>query len=65
MTDNLKERIFFNLDDLIEKVKTEKVEVQVIIEPDRLEMNLQPWRPINPMCPYSSMKEAAQDDPEN
>lgn len=36
----------------IGRVKTENVEVQVVLEPERTEIIVQPWEPIRMSCPY-------------
>jgi hypothetical protein len=39
---------------LIDRVVTDKVEIQVIIDPDRIEVNIQPWKPYEMKCPYGN-----------
>lgn len=36
----------------IEKANKDKVEVQIIIEPERIEFSVQPWKPYEMHCPY-------------
>ncbi len=46
----------FNMAELfdlaIEKANKDKVEIQIIIEPERIEFSLQPWKPYEMRCPY-------------
>ena len=37
---------------LIDRVIADNVEIQVTIEPDRVEINIQPWKPYEMKCPY-------------
>lgn len=37
---------------LIDGVIADNVEIQVTIEPDRVEINIQPWKPYEMKCPY-------------
>ena len=37
---------------LIDRVKTEQVEVQMTLEPERTEIIIQPWKEIEMKCPY-------------
>ena len=50
-------QIMSNLDELIDRVKVDKVEIAVTIEPERTEITVQPWRPFTPVCPYAGQKE--------
>lgn len=43
-----------DIDALIDRVVTDKVEIQVTIEPDRIEVNIQPWKPYEMKCPYGN-----------
>lgn len=36
----------------IEKANKDKVEVQITIEPERIEFSVQPWKPYEMRCPY-------------
>ena len=37
---------------LLDRVIADNVEIQVTIEPDRVEINIQPWKPYEMKCPY-------------
>lgn len=37
---------------MIDRVIADNVEIQVTIEPDRVEINIQPWKPYEMKCPY-------------
>ena len=50
-------QIMPKLDELIDRVKVDKVEIIVTIEPGRTEISVQPWRPYTPVCPYAAQKE--------
>ena len=41
-----------NLDELIDKVVREKISVTINIEPDRTEIQIEPWKPFEYHCPY-------------
>lgn len=45
-------QIIPSLDELIDRVKVDKVEITVTIEPERTEITVQPWRLYTPVCPY-------------
>lgn len=49
-------QIISNLYELIDRVKVDKVEITVTIEPERTEITVQPWRPYTPVCPYAGEK---------
>lgn len=53
-------QIMPNLDELIDRVKVDKVEITVTIEPGRTEITVQPWRPYTPVCPYAAQKEGGE-----
>lgn len=36
----------------IQAVIKDKVESTINIEPDRVEINIQPWKPVSITCPY-------------
>lgn len=40
------------LNECFKKVVEEKVEVTLSIEPDRVEIQIQPWKPFTYACPY-------------
>lgn len=42
----------FDIYEMIEAVKTQQVEIQITLEPDRTEINIQPWKPFKMQCPY-------------
>lgn len=48
------------LDELIDRVKVDKVEITVTIEPERTEITVQPWRLYMPVCPYAAQKEGGE-----
>lgn len=41
---------------LIDRVVSENVEINVTIQPDRTEVNIQPWKPFEMKCPYDNGK---------
>ena len=46
---------------LVDRVVADKVEVQITIEPERTEVNIQPWKPYEMKCPYANgAKEGAE-----
>ena len=46
---------------LARMVVEDKIEVQITIEPDRTEVNIQPWKPYEMKCPYANVaKEGAE-----
>ena len=46
------EKIDFN--ELIEKAAKERCEITVVYELDKIEINIQPWKPFQFSCPYAS-----------
>jgi len=54
-----------NIDELIDRVKNDKVEITVTIEPERTEITVQPWRPYTPICPYAEPKEGLHAEPQS
>lgn len=42
-----------NLDELIDRVVREKISVTINVEPDRAEIQIEPWKPFEYRCPYS------------
>lgn len=46
------EKIDFN--ELIEKATKERCEITVVYELDKIEINIQPWKPFQFSCPYIS-----------
>jgi len=49
MTEGIKYR---DIDKLIYRVKEEHVEVELIVEPDRQQLTVRPWKPYEFSCPY-------------
>ena len=43
-----------DIEELVKRVVAEKIEVQITIEPDRTEINIQPWKPYEMKCPYAN-----------
>lgn len=46
---------------LIDRVKDDKIEITITIEPDRTEITMQPWKPYRMTCPYANVKENNDD----
>ena len=44
-----------NIDELIKAAKKEQVEIRVTIEPERMEIEIEPWKPYEPRCPYGKV----------
>lgn len=40
------------IDDLVDVVVKDKIEAQIEIALDRVEISVQPWRPYETKCPY-------------
>ena len=43
-----------DIEALVRRVVEDKIEVQITIEPDRTEINIQPWKPYEMKCPYAN-----------
>ena len=43
-----------DIEALVRRVVEDKIEVQITIEPDRTEINIQPWIPSEMKCPYAN-----------
>lgn len=43
-----------NFDELIQKANKEQCEIFISFEPSRTEITIQPWRPINYICPLGN-----------
>lgn len=41
------------LDELIDKVVHDKISVTINVEPDRAEIQIEPWKPFEYHCPYN------------
>ncbi len=41
------------LDELIDKVVHDKISVAINVEPDRAEIQIEPWKPFEYHCPYN------------
>ena len=41
-----------DINKLIDRVVSEKIEIQVTMEPDRTEITIQPWKPYEIKWPY-------------
>lgn len=46
---------------LIDRVKDDKIEITITIEPDRTEITMHPWKPYRMACPYANVKEDNDD----
>lgn len=46
---------------LIDRVKDDKIEIAITIEPERTEITMQPWKPYKMTCPYTNVKEDNDD----
>lgn len=60
-----KERIstMIDLNALIDRVMTDKVEIEVRIMPDtEMEITMRPWKPFETRCPYDKTQKEEHDD---
>ena len=41
-----------NLGELIDRVVRERISITINVEPDRAEIQIEPWKPFEYHCPY-------------
>ena len=47
---------------LAEKVKREKISIDMSITADGLNLTISPWQPYTPLCPYAGKRVCSEED---